>query len=67
MDMDLARKACYLADRAEWLRSLQCEMGVAARDERGTVTLKIPRTWLPALMEMAGNEITELEKQIQEL
>lgn len=67
MDIELARKACYLADRVDWLRSLHREMDVAATDERGSVTVKIPRTWLPALMEMAEKEISELEKQIQEL
>ena len=72
MDIEKAKKACALSGKVDWCRSLMKDMDNAyfVDDDgkvHGTINITIPKKWIPALMQIATNEVSSLEKQIEEL
>lgn len=68
MDIEKATQASKLLARSGFIRKTLDEMTtVWSMSPVGTTTITIPRTWLPAIIQMAKDELGQVEEEIAKL
>lgn len=68
MDIEKATQASKLLARSGFIRKTLDEMTtVWSMSPVGTTTITIPRTWLPAIIKMAKDELGQVEEEIAKL
>ncbi len=68
MDIEKATQASKLLARSGFIRKTLDEMTtVWSVCPVGTTTITIPRTWLPAIIQMAKDELGQVEEEIAKL
>lgn len=68
MDIEKAKQASKLLARSGFIRKTLDEMTtVWSMSPVGTTTITIPRTWLPAIIQMAKDELGQVEDEIAKL
>lgn len=68
MDIEKAKRASRLLARSGFLKkTLDETMTLWATSPVGTATITIPRTWLPAIIQMAKDGLGQVEDEIAKL
>ena len=68
MDVDRAKRACDLLGKRDFIRRILDEATtILAVNPVGTATITIPRSWLPAVVELAKDELGKVDEEIAKL
>lgn len=68
MDIEKAKLASGLLERRDFVKKILDDTTTTwSINPFGTTTITIPRTWLPAIIQMAKDELGQVEDEIAKL